>query len=46
MKRKEQKINHIYSNDQQNTSSSTVRSSNTLNKNINKHSINSAKWGQ
>ena len=33
-------------NDWQNTSSSSVRSSNTFNKNINKHSITSAKWGQ
>ena len=33
-------------NDRQNTSSSSVRSSNTFNKNINKHSITSAKWGQ
>ena len=33
-------------NDWQNTSSSSVRWSNTFNKNINKYSIISAKWGQ
>ena len=33
-------------NDAQNTSGSSVRSSNTFNKNINIHSITSAKWGQ
>ena len=33
-------------NNQQNTSSSSVKSSNTFNKNINKNSITSAKWGQ
>ena len=33
-------------NDRQNTSSSSVKSSNTFNKNINKQSITSAKWGQ
>ena len=33
-------------NERQNTSSSSVKSSNTFNKNINKHSITSAKWGQ
>ena len=33
-------------NDRQNTSSSSVRSSNTFNKNINEHLITSAKWGQ
>ena len=33
-------------NDRQNTSSSSVRSSNTFNKKVNKHSITSAKWVQ
>ena len=33
-------------NDWQNTSSSSVISNNTFNKNINKYSITSAKWGQ
>ena len=33
-------------NDRQNASSLSVRSSNTFNKNINKHSITSAKWSQ
>ena len=35
-----------FANDRQNISSSSVRSSNTFNENINKHSITSAKWGQ
>ena len=33
-------------NDQQNTSGWSVRSSNTFNENVNKHSITSVKWGQ
>ena len=33
-------------NDRQNESSSLVGSSNTFNKNVNKHSSTSAKWGQ
>ena len=37
---------NLNSNDWQNTSISSVRSSNTFSKNINKHSITSAKWGQ
>ena len=43
MKLKDHKIHNKDPNDRQNTSSSSVRSSNTFNKNNNKHSITSVK---